>query len=197
MAKRKKANNTTSFSESIGFSKVFHNEKLNFMTGLASLIIAIYMTMAFISFFTTGNADQSLIEVPRAGEIMNEKREFMNNCGSIGAYTAYYFVKRCFGIAAFLIPTFLIMISLKMMRVYIINLSKCDTCQIHYAIVSKQQFQHRRRPWPIHCKMDRKPCRIARTDCTAVSCGCRFPHIYQYRNDICYKKNAQSCKIFH
>lgn len=143
MAKRKKANNTTSFSESIGFSKVFHNEKLNFMTGLASLIIAIYMTMAFISFFTTGNADQSLIEVPRAGEIMNEKREFMNNCGSIGAYTAYYFVKRCFGIAAFLIPTFLIMISLKMMRVYIINLSKwfiCMTIIMVWASVTLAKF---------------------------------------------------------
>ena len=176
MAKRKKANNTTSFSESIGFSKVFHNEKLNFMTGLASLIIAIYMTMAFISFFTTGNADQSLIEVPRAGEIMNEKREFMNNCGPMGHNQPgemVYLHDNHYGMGL------------------------GDTCQIHYAIVSKQQFQHRRRPWPIHCKMDRKPCRIARTDCTAVSCGCRFPHIYQYRNDICYKKNAQSCKIFH
>lgn len=128
MAKRKKSNNTTSFSESIGIDKVFHNEKLNFMLGLTSLIVAIYMTMAFISYFTTGNADQSLIETPVAGEIMNTKREFMNNCGSIGAYMANFFVKRCFGIPAFMIPMFLIMVSLKLMRVYIINLSKWFVC---------------------------------------------------------------------
>ena len=128
MAKRKKSNNTTSFSESIGIDKVFHNEKLNFMLGLTSLIVAIYMTMAFISYFTTGNADQSLIETPVAGEIMNTKREFMNNCGSIGAYMANFFVKRCFGIPAFMIPLFLIMVSLKLMRVYIINLSKWFVC---------------------------------------------------------------------
>lgn len=128
MAKRKKSNNTTSFSESIGIDKVFHNEKLNFMLGLTSLIVAIYMTMAFISYFTTGNADQSLIETPVAGEIMNTKREFMNNCGSIGAYLANFFVKRCFGIPAFMIPLFLIMVSLKLMRVYIINLSKWFVC---------------------------------------------------------------------
>ncbi len=128
MAKRKKSNNTTSFSESIGIDKVFHNEKLNFMLGLTSLIVAIYMTMAFISYFTTGNADQSLIDTPVAGEIMNTKREFMNNCGSIGAYMADFFVKRCFGIPAFMIPMFLIMVSLKLMRVYIINLSKWFVC---------------------------------------------------------------------
>lgn len=128
MAKRKKSNNTTSFSESIGIDKVFHNEKLNFMLGLTSLIVAIYMTMAFISYFTTGNADQSLIDTPVAGEIMNTKREFMNNCGSIGAYLANFFVKRCFGIPAFMIPLFLIMVSLKLMRVYIINLSKWFVC---------------------------------------------------------------------
>ena len=128
MAKRKKSNNTTSFSESIGIDKVFHNEKLNFMLGLTSLIVAIYMIMAFISYFTTGNADQSLIDTPVAGEIMNTKREFMNNCGSIGAYMANFFVKRCFGIPAFMIPLFLIMVSLKLMRVYIINLSKWFVC---------------------------------------------------------------------
>lgn len=128
MTKHKKLNKTTSFGETIGFSQIFHNEKLNFMIGLISLIVAIYMTMSFISFFTTGSADQSLIEVPRTGEIMNEKGEFMNNCGSIGAYTAYFFVKRSFGIAAFFIPAFLLLISLKLMRVYIINLSKWFIC---------------------------------------------------------------------
>ncbi|MDO5130756.1 MAG: DNA translocase FtsK, partial [Prevotellaceae bacterium] len=39
-------------------------------------------------------------------------------------YIAYFFMKRCFGLATFAIPFFLILASLKMMRVYTIVLSK-------------------------------------------------------------------------
>ena len=82
------------------------------------------MIVAFVSFINTGNIDLSMIESPRPGEVMNEKGEFVNSCGSLGAYSAYFFMKRCFGLAAFAIPFFLILASLKMMRVYAIVLSK-------------------------------------------------------------------------
>lgn len=118
----------SSFSETIGFSKIFHNERLNFMIGIISFIVAIYLILSFISFFSTGFADQSLIEEPRAGEIMNEKGDFQNNCGSIGAYSAYFFIKQCFGLPAFLIPVFLILVSMKLMRVYSIHLAKWFMC---------------------------------------------------------------------
>ena len=94
--KDKKTNSGTSFSGVLGVGKIFHNEKLNFILGILLVCIAIYMTLAFISYFTTGAADQSLIEDPKEGEIMNENREFINTCGSIGAYTSWYFIKRCF-----------------------------------------------------------------------------------------------------
>lgn len=129
MAKKKKGSKTTSsFSEALGFNNVFHNEKLNFIIGVISFVVAIYLILSFISFFSTGSADQSLIEVPRVGEIMNEKREFQNSCGSIGAYASYYFIKECFGLPAFLIPTFLILVSMSLMRVYTINLLKWFMC---------------------------------------------------------------------
>lgn len=116
--------------EAIGFNKIFHNERLNFLIGLISFIVAIYLIMSFVSFFSTGSADQSLIEEPRTGEIMNEKGEFQNNCGSIGAYSAYFFIKQCFGLPAFLIPVFLILVSMKLMRVYSINLAKWFMCMM-------------------------------------------------------------------
>lgn len=129
MAKKKKGNKvSSSFSEALGFNNVFHNEKLNFIIGIISFVVAIYLILAFISFFSTGAADQSLIEVPRVGEIMNEKREFQNSCGSIGAYASYFFVKECFGLPAFLIPFFLILVSMSLMRVYTINLLKWFMC---------------------------------------------------------------------
>ena len=123
MAKKKKTSTKSSFDAVTGFD-MFKNEKLNFIVGLILLSLGIYMIVAFVSFINTGNIDLSMIESPRPGEVMNEKGEFVNSCGSLGAYIAYFFMKRCFGLAAFAIPFFLILASLKMMRVYTIVLSK-------------------------------------------------------------------------
>ena len=123
MAKKKKTSTKSSFDAVTGFD-MFKNEKLNFIVGLILLSLGIFMIVAFVSFINTGNIDLSMIESPRPGEVMNEKCEFVNSCGSLGAYIAYFFMKRCFGLAAFAIPFFLILASLKMMRVYTIVLSK-------------------------------------------------------------------------
>ena len=103
---------------------MFKNEKMNFIVGLILLSLGIFTIVAFVSFINTGDIDLSMIESPRPGEIMNQKGEFVNACGSLGAYLAYFFMKKCFGLAAFAIPFFLVLASLKMMRVYNIVLSK-------------------------------------------------------------------------
>ena len=123
MAKKKKTSTKSSFNAVTGFD-MFKNEKMNFIVGLVMLSLSIFMTVAFVSFINTGDIDLSMIESPRPGEIMNEKGEFVNACGSLGAYIAYFFMKRCFGLATFAIPFFLVLASLKMMRVYDIVLSK-------------------------------------------------------------------------
>lgn len=128
MARKKDKRKTSSLSETLGFNTIFHNEKLNFVIGLLLLVMAGYMILAFTSFFTTGAADQTLIEMPKVGELMNTQREFKNSCGSIGAHTAYFFVKRCFGLASFLVPTFLCMVAMRLMRAYQLNLVKWFLC---------------------------------------------------------------------
>ena len=128
MVRKKERRKASSLSETLGFNNIFHNERLNFVIGLVFLAIAICMILSFISFFTTGAADQSLIEMPRSGEIMNTQREFQNSCNSIGAYTAHFFIKRCFGLSAFLIPVFLFFAAMKLMKVYQISLQKWFLC---------------------------------------------------------------------
>lgn len=123
MAKKKKTSTKSSFEAVTGFD-MFKNEKLNFIIGLVLLCLSIFMTVAFVSFINTGDIDLSMIESPRPGEVMNEKGEFVNSCGSLGAYLSYFFIKRCFGLAAFIIPFFLLLASLKMMRAYNIVLRK-------------------------------------------------------------------------
>ena len=86
------------------------------------------MIWAFVSFLTTGAADQSIIETPRDGEILNQNHEFQNACGSLGAYTAWFFIKRCFGLAAFLIPVYIFLIALRLVRAYEVKLLKWFMC---------------------------------------------------------------------
>ncbi len=133
MAKKKttktsKEKTATSLSEALGLKNIFHNERMNFILGAALFIIAGFMVWAFVSFLTTGAADQSIIETPRDGEILNQNNEFQNACGSVGAYTSWFFIKRCFGLAAFLIPVYIFLISLRLVRAYEVKLLKWFMC---------------------------------------------------------------------
>ena len=104
--------------EALGAKNIFQNEKINFILGIVLFGIAVYMILSFVSFFSSGAADQTLIESPRDGEMANQNGEFLNSCGSLGAYTAYFFIKQCFGLPAFLIPAFLVLLSLRLMKAY-------------------------------------------------------------------------------
>lgn len=124
MVKKKNNSQAPSFASVIGFKNIFQNEKLNFIIGFTLVLLAGYLVWSFISFFSTGYADSSMIESPKPGEIMNTNGEFKNNCGPMGAYIASFFIKQCFGFSAFLIPVFCFMAGLKLIRVYEISLLK-------------------------------------------------------------------------
>lgn len=127
MAKKrneKKVKKTSGRSWFSSIKNIFQDEKFNFVVGILLVVIAIYLTLAFVSYLTTGTADQSLIESPKDGEIMNEHHEFANTCGSLGAYASWYFIKRCFGLPAFLIPFFILLLGIHLIRAYKVNLLK-------------------------------------------------------------------------
>ena len=141
--KAPKEKTATSFAEAIGINKLFNSERLNFVIGFCLLFIAAYLIWAFASFFTTGAADQSIIEMPRDGEMLNQHHEFQNACGSIGAYASWFFIKRCFGLASFIIPLFILLLSVNMMRAYKVNLLKwffCLTIIMIWASVTMAKF---------------------------------------------------------
>ena len=127
MSKKKKSNSNTSLLESLGIDFHFHsNERVIFTLGVVLLLIGIYLLVSFSSYFTTGSADQSLVVDLQEGEIQNSTHSFQNLGGSIGAIVSHFLISRCFGIAAFLIPAFIILAGLKLTRAYKnINLLKC------------------------------------------------------------------------
>lgn len=121
----------TSFLEALGLNRItqiFQNERLHFFVGMLLFGLAICMGLSFVSFFGTGQTDMSIIENLHAGEMANQNGEFQNMCGSVGAYTAYFFIKQCFGLAAFFIPVFIFLVSLRLMKAYRPNLLKWFMC---------------------------------------------------------------------
>ncbi len=121
----KKSNRSSgSIGEALGFSKIFQNERMNFIIGVIIAGIALYLIISFISFFNTGAVDQSIIEHLQDGDIENKKNAIANSGHAFGAKASHFFIGKCFGISACLIPAFLILLSLRLMKVYSINVLK-------------------------------------------------------------------------
>ena len=117
MAKKKKEKTPKTFSEAIGAHYII-NDKTGFVLGIVLLCLALYVLVAFISYFSTGEADQSLVTALRPGEIENSTRVFQNSCGSVGALLSYFLIARCFGIPAFIIPLYIILCGVRMIKAY-------------------------------------------------------------------------------
>lgn len=114
----------TTFSEAIGIRNIFQSETTDFILGLLLLAITVCTIIYMVSYISTGQADQSILENMKPGEWLNTDAEFNNYGGSGGAILSYYLMAVNVGFPAFLIPVFFILVSLKLMRVYTVNLWK-------------------------------------------------------------------------
>lgn len=117
MAKKKREKTPKTFSEAIGAHYII-NDKTGFVLGIVLICLALYILVAFISYFSTGEADQSLVTALRPGEIENTAKVFQNSCGSVGALLSYFLIARCFGIPAFIIPLYIILCGVRMIKAY-------------------------------------------------------------------------------
>ena len=120
-----------SLLEALGLKRIieiFQNERLHFLIGMLMFALSICMTWAFVSYFSTGAVDQSIIENLRDGDMANQGEKFRNAVGSLGAYMSYFLMNRCFGVAAFGIPLFLFLLSLALMKAYRPPLLKWFMC---------------------------------------------------------------------
>ncbi len=128
MARKKKEPKSPSFSKTFALDKIHFYDRIVPTIGVVLVGTAIYMVLAFISYLSTGAADQSILESPRAGELLNQNGEFSNSCGSLGAKMSWFFIKRSFGLPAFLIPVFLFLIGVRMLLSYKVNLLRWFLC---------------------------------------------------------------------
>ena len=108
----------------VALTGVFKNETFCFIAGLLFVIFAVYLLLAFTSFFFTGAADQSIIDEATADELASTHNGVKNYAGSRGAQLASYFINRCFGVSSYFIPVFLAVLGLKLMKVARVRLWK-------------------------------------------------------------------------
>lgn len=104
--------------------RVLRSETFQFVIGLLLIIISVYMTLSFTSFFFTGAADQSLVTAARPDELLSTDNKIQNSTGPRGAVLAHYLINDCFGIPAYFIALFLAMSGLRLIKAYHINLWK-------------------------------------------------------------------------
>lgn len=90
-------------------SDTFRNETFLFTSGAVLTIIAIFILVAYFSFLFNGGSDQSAV--------LNGAAEIENSTGILGASVSEFIVNGWFGFSSVLIPVFLAVCGLNMMRI--------------------------------------------------------------------------------
>jgi S-DNA-T family DNA segregation ATPase FtsK/SpoIIIE len=78
------------------------------------MLLAVGLLIAFVSYMTTGSADQSVVGSALSEPLVESGAETRNWAGLVGAYIAHVFVFRWFGVGALALPLILLIAGLKL-----------------------------------------------------------------------------------
>ena len=106
------------------------NETVQFVTGLLCIMVGAYMALAFSSFILNGGADQSIMEQPNHTEQIADAttEQVKNATGERGAHIAHLLINHSFGISAYSIAIFLLVLGLNLMHIRKFNLKHWGIC---------------------------------------------------------------------
>jgi len=123
MSTAKKKNNKKKKSGSLSsFLHFIKNERVHFLFGVCLVFISAFVLLGMISFFFTGALDQSKVENKSFIDLVLHKQEIANWTGVGGAFVAENLTNKCFGIFSLIIPVFVILIGMRLMKVVSISL---------------------------------------------------------------------------
>lgn len=110
---KKKSNEPSLWHQLKAFAS---NERMHFIVGTVILLAMFYLVLAFVSYFFTGAADQSKMDLPLA-EIRQMRNEIQNWTSVVGAVIANNFLHKWFGISSFAMVIFGSIVGLKLVKV--------------------------------------------------------------------------------
>lgn len=111
---KNKKSNTKHNENTKKIKSALNGETGHFIGGLICLMFGVYLFLAFTSFLSAGDADQSAMAVNSVGETEIVK----NHTGPAGARLAEFLINGCFGIPAYFIVIVLLIAGTKLMRAY-------------------------------------------------------------------------------
>lgn len=87
---------------------------ISFIVGIVLLFFALFMLLAFTSYIYSGADDYSILDSLDGNPLPDPVPLFKNSCGLWGAQSAFFYINKCFGLAAYFIPVYLILLGLKL-----------------------------------------------------------------------------------
>lgn len=138
MSKKTNQKNKTGFFTSVAgwvrrAADFFRNPNVQFVIGLLCAAFAIFLCSSFVSFFSTGGSDQTVLEAtaPVAGDAVSvgaggtaTEEKVGNTSGLSGAVVANYLINGCFGWASVLMLPLLVIYAVRLMRMYRVKVLK-------------------------------------------------------------------------
>ena len=130
--KTKKTQQKKSFFESVKHYAT--SERLHFVIGLLICFFTIYVGIAIVSFFFTGEADQSVVRNISITDVLSKNIHVSNWAGIRGAYMSDVIMNRWFGIPSILLLFFVGSVGVKLMKICNVSLFKrfliCSTLML-------------------------------------------------------------------
>ena len=131
--KKQKAKKSISTSTKLKLS----DERIRFTAALATLLLSLYVCLAFFSYFFTWKEDQSFIW---QNAISSADIVAQNLTGKYGAKIANFFILKGIGLSAFFIPVLIFLFSLKLFKYNKINYNRTFRFLIYLAILTSVIF---------------------------------------------------------
>ena len=98
----------------------FRNHNVQFVFGLLFAAFAIFLCSSFISFFSKGGADHSVLEAANSAV----EGSVVNTSGKSGAIVAKYLINDCFGWASLLFLPLMALVAIRLMRLFHFKLGR-------------------------------------------------------------------------
>jgi len=102
--------------------RFFSDQRTKYGIGIILLMLTAFLALAFISYFFTGISDYDKIENKSIFSAID--KPLLNWAGKMGAFSAEFFINKCFGIASFSFLGLFFIIALRFMKVKITELWK-------------------------------------------------------------------------
>lgn len=121
---KKKGNSKKKQNKLSEIAELFKKDRPRFILGVCIVFVGLYILLGGVSFFFTGDLDQSKVLNKSFFELISEKQSISNWTGVIGAFVAEKLINKWFGIFSLIIPIFFVTIGLKLIKAIDVSILK-------------------------------------------------------------------------